>query len=265
MDPVTLLAANLLIVLVLFTALWTIAQMTRDPSFVDAFWAFGIAVTALSSFVLADGWEPRQLVITALVCIWGLRLGGHLFLRWRHEGADARYEALLASVREKRSWPYWKTTALFVFLPQALLLWITALPAQLGQISGQAGFGPLAWIGVALAIFGIVFETVADSQLARFKADSANAGRVMDRGLWAWSRHPNYFGEAVTWWGIWLVGAETAPGLFAVAGPVFLTFTLTRWSGAPLLERGLKTRRPDYAAYAERTSAFIPRPPRKLS
>ena len=265
MDPIFLLCTNLAIALALFTGLWGIAQMTRDPSFVDAFWAFGITVMALSSFILADGWETRQLVITALVVIWGLRLGLHLFLRWRREGADPRYEALLASAREKRSWSFWKTTALFVFLPQAVLLWITALPAQLGQVSSTAGFGPVAWAGILLAVFGIAYETLADAQLARFKRDPANSGKVMDKGLWAWSRHPNYFGEAVTWWGVWLIGAETAPGLFAVIGPVFLTFTLTRWSGAPLLERGLKKRRPAYDAYAARTSSFIPRPPRRTA
>ena len=147
MDPVSLLAANLAIALILFAGLWVIAQMTRDPSFVDAFWAFGITVMALASFVLADGWDTRQLVITGLVTVWGLRLGAHLFLRWRLEGADPRYEALLASAREKRSWSFWKTTALFVFAPQALLLWITALPAQLGQVSDHVGFGPIAYAG----------------------------------------------------------------------------------------------------------------------
>ncbi len=263
MDPLSLLAANLALAVILFAGLWGIAQMTRDPSFVDAFWAFGITLMALSSFVLADGWAPRQLVITALVAVWGLRLGVHLFLRWRREGADPRYEGLLASAREQRSWPYWKTTALFVFTPQALLLWITALPAQLGQVSGSAGFGLLAMIGMALAVFGIVYETLADAQLAAFRRDPSTKGTVMDKGLWAWSRHPNYFGEAVTWWGIWLIAAETTPGLFAVIGPVFLTFTLMRWSGAPMLEKGLRKRRPGYADYVARTSGFIPWPPKR--
>ena len=263
MDPIALIAANLILALALFTGLWVIAQMTRDPSFVDAFWAFGITLMAVSSLALADGWAPRQLVITGLVTIWGLRLGVHLFARWRREGADGRYEALLASTREKRSWPYWKTTALFVFLPQAILLWITALPAQLGQASGAAGFGLIAYAGIAIAVLGIVYETLADAQLAAFKREASNSGKVMDQGLWAWSRHPNYFGEAATWWGIWLIAAETTPGLFAVAGPLFLTFTLTRWSGAPLLERGLKKRRPAYDAYVARTSSFIPWPPKR--
>lgn len=265
MDPVTLLAANLALAVIVFAGLWIIAQMTRDPSFVDAFWAFGITLMALSSFVLADGWAARQIVITALVTAWGLRLGIHLFLRWRAEGADPRYEGLLASAREKRAWPYWKTTALFVFAPQAVLLWITSLPAQLGQTSDSAGFGLVAAIGIALAVFGILFETLADAQLAAFRRDPSTKGTVMDKGLWAWSRHPNYFGEAVTWWGIWLIAAETGPGLFAVIGPVFLTFTLMRWSGAPLLEKGLRKRRPEYADYVARTSGFIPWPPRRAA
>jgi steroid 5-alpha reductase family enzyme len=262
MDSFSLLATNLVLVLVLFAGLWTLAQMTRDPSFVDAFWAYGITVLAISSFFLADGWEPRRQVITALVAIWGLRLGTHLFLRWRADGADPRYEALLASARKQRSWPFWKTTALFVFLPQAGLLWITALPAQLGQIDPTPGFGLLACAGLALAVFGIAFETVADTQLAVFRRKPGNAGKVMDQGVWGWSRHPNYFGEAVTWWGIWLIAAETTPGLFALAGPVFVTFTLTRWSGAPMLEKGLKKRREGYDDYIARTSGFIPWPPK---
>jgi steroid 5-alpha reductase family enzyme len=263
MDAFTLILANLALALTLFAGLWGLAQVTRDPSFVDAFWAYGITLMAVSSFLLADGWEVRQQIITALVLIWGLRLGTHLFLRWRAEGVDRRYQTLLASVREKRGWSYARTTALFVFLPQACLLWVTALPAQLGQVSADPGLGLLAYVGIALAVFGIGFESLADWQLARFKHDPANKGRVMDQGLWAWSRHPNYFAEAVTWWGVWLIAAETLPGLFAVIGPIFLTFTLTRWSGAPMLERSARQTRPDYADYTKRVSGFIPWPPKR--
>jgi len=263
MDALPLILANLALALTLFAGLWGLAQITRDPSFVDAFWAFGITLMAVSSFWLADGWEPRQQVITALVAVWGLRLGLHLYWRWRHEGADRRYERLLADAREKRGWSFGRTTAFFIFLPQAALLWVTSLPAQLGQVSAEPGLGVLAWIGVSLAAFGIVFETVADWQLARFKSKPDNAGQVMDAGLWAWSRHPNYFAEAVTWWGIWLIAAETGPGLFSIAGPLFLTFTLTRWSGAPMLEKGLTRTRPAYADYVARVSPFIPWPPKR--
>ncbi len=264
MDALPLLAANLALALALFAGLWTLAQVTRDPSFVDAFWAYGITLMAVSSFLLAGGWDHRQMVITGLVLVWGLRLGTHMFLRWRHEGVDRRYAKLLADVREKRGWSYGRTTALFIFLPQAILMWMTALPAQLGQVASEpASFGPLAILGIALAIFGIVFQAIADWQLMRFKADPENAQRVMQSGLWAWSRHPNYFAEAVIWWGIWLIAAETTPGLFAIAGPIFLTFTLTRWSGVPMAEAGLAEKRPGYGDYVKRVSPLIPWPPQR--
>ncbi|MFP4518835.1 MAG: DUF1295 domain-containing protein [Oceanicaulis sp.] len=263
MDAIPLLGVNLALIGAVFAGLWTLAQINRDPSFVDAFWAFGITLLAVSSFVLGGGWEPRKALIAGLVLLWGLRLGVHLFLRWRREGADRRYEALLSGAREKRSWSYGRTTALFIFAPQAVLLWIAALPAQLGQVSPEPGFSALAWIGAGLAVFGLAFESLADLQLQRFKADARNEGAVMDQGLWAWSRHPNYFGEAATWWGIWLIAADTPAGLFAVIGPVFVTFTLVKWSGAPMLERGLKKSRPGYARYVERTSPFIPWPPKR--
>lgn len=263
MDAIYLLAINLALICAVFAGLWILAQIHRDPSFVDAFWAFGITLMALSSFVLAEGWAPRQALITGLVLVWGLRLGAHLFLRWRREGADRRYEALLADAREKRGWSFARTTAVFIFAPQAVLLWIAALPAQLGQVSAAPGFTVLAGIGAAIAVAGIAIETLADLQLQRFKADAHTAGQVMDRGLWGWSRHPNYFGEAVTWWGIWLIAAETTPGLFAILGPAFVTFTLVKWSGAPMLERGLHRTRPGYADYVRRVSPFIPWPPKR--
>jgi len=262
MGALELIGVNLALAAVLFTGLWLIAQITRDPSFIDAFWAFSITVMAVSSFLLADGWAPRQWLITGLTLVWGLRLGGYLFWRWRREGADKRYETLVARAREKRSWSFARTTALFVFAPQAVLMWIASLPVQLGQVATEpAFFGTLAWAGLTLAVFGLVYESIADAQLARFKSDPANAGKVMDKGLWAWSRHPNYFGEACFWWGVWLIAAETSPGLLAVIGPVFVTWTLMRWSGAPLLEKGLRKSRPGYDAYRARVPGFFPRPP----
>ncbi|XBQ16698.1 MAG: DUF1295 domain-containing protein [Oceanicaulis sp.] len=263
MDAPALLASNFAIIAAVFALLWAIAQLNRDPSFVDAFWAGSITLMALSSFVLADGRVERMALITGLTVLWGARLGVHLFTRWRREGADKRYEKLLSDTREKRGWSFARTTALFVFAPQAVLAWVSSLPVQLGQLADQPPLGWLAAAGAALALFGIAYETVADAQLARFKADPDNKGKVMDRGLWAWSRHPNYFGEALTWWGIWLVAAETTPGLFAVIGPVFVTFTLMKWSGAPMLERELRRSKPDYAAYIERTPGFFPRPPKR--
>lgn len=259
-----LLLTTACLALILFTGLWILAQFQRDPSFVDAFWAFGICMMALASFALAEGWAWRQVVITVLTLAWGGRLGVHLFRRWRLEGQDRRYGKLLADVREKRGWSFARTTAVFVFGPQAVLMWLTSLPAQLGQVGLEpSSFGLIAYLGMGLAVFGIAYESTADAQLARFKADPDNAGKVLETGLWAWSRHPNYFGEICTWWGIWLIATETVTGLFAIVGPVFLTFTLMRWSGAPLQEPHLTQTRPGYELYKARTSAIFPRPPAK--
>ncbi|MEL0210779.1 MAG: DUF1295 domain-containing protein, partial [Novosphingobium sp.] len=155
----------------------------------------------------------------------------------------------------------------FVFLPQALLLFITCLPAQLGVLASgaPAPIGPLALAGAALWLLGITFEAVGDAQLKAFRADPANKGRVLQTGLWRYTRHPNYFGDACVWWGIWLAAADAGlwVALASVIGPVFLTFTLTRWSGKPLLEKGMEERRPGYSEYVERTSGFIPWPPKR--
>ena len=263
MSAFSLLALNMAAVLALFSILWLIAQFHRDPSFVDAFWAFGIVLIALVSFAASQGATWRHMLLLGLVLVWGGRLGGHLFLRWRAEGADRRYLKLLSDVREKRGWSYARTTALFIFLPQAVLLWLTSLPVQLGQaFAANAALGLLGAIGAALALFGIVFETLADHQLSRFRHAPDNKGQVLDTGLWAWSRHPNYFGEACVWWGLWLIAAETGWGVLALPGPLFITFTLLKLSGVTMQEAGMEDRRPDYAAYKARTPAFIPRPPR---
>ena len=154
-----------------------------------------------------------------------------------------------------------------IFLGQAVLLFMVCLPAQLGILASAepAPILPLAWAGLLLWCVGMFFEVVGDFQLKQFKADSANKGEVMDKGLWRYTRHPNYFGDACVWWGIWLAAASLGWDIAAwsVIGPIFLTFTLTKWSGAPLLEGGMKKRRPKYAEYIERTSGFIPMPPKK--
>jgi steroid 5-alpha reductase family enzyme len=260
-----ILLVNFLIIGIVFTGLWFWSRQTRDPSFVDAFWAFGMVILALTTFIMAgDGWLERKLVLAGLTIAWGLRLGLHLFHRWGREGPDRRYTALVGRLQEKRGWSYERTTGLAVFLPQAVLLFIVCLPVQLGQIGAvPAGFGILALFGFALAVFGIAYESIADWQLSVFKENPANKGKVMDQGLWAWSRHPNYFAEICTWWGIWLIAAETALGFWSFIGPAFLTFTLLRWSGVPLLEKGMKTSRPGYADYAARTSSVFPWPPKR--
>ena len=245
--------------------LWGYACKIRDVSFIDAFWGFGMVIMAASSWVQMGMPGGRAALIIALVAAWGLRLALHLYTRWRANGADSRYTSILRSAMEKRGWNWPLAALIMVFAMQAPLLFITCLPAQLGiMASADTGaIGGIAIIGALAAIIGILFESIGDAQLKTFKADPANAGKVMDTGLWRYTRHPNYFGDFLAWWGIWLIAADAGFWVAAasVAGPVFLSFTLMKWSGAPMLERGMKKRRPEYARYIERTSAFFPWPP----
>jgi steroid 5-alpha reductase family enzyme len=261
------LAINLALLLLVILALWAWSTQIRDVSFIDAFWAFGMVLLAWSSWLQIDGQGRRADVLLALTSIWGLRLSWHLYTRWRAHGEDPRYKKIMGGMMEAKGWSWEKTALLGVFLTQAPLLFITCLPAQLGIWASEGGrtiMGPVAWVGVIVAITGILFETIGDAQLKAFRDNPVNKGKVLDTGLWRYTRHPNYFGDACTWWGIWLIAAETGPlGWASVIGPIFLTFTLTKWSGKPLLERGLKKSRPEYAAYVARTSGFFPWPPRK--
>lgn len=264
--PLSLLALNFAVLIAAIMLLWNYATRIRDVSFIDAFWAFGMVVLAWASWLQINGQGRRADILLGLTTLWGLRLAWHLYTRWRAHGEDPRYKKIMAATIEAKGWSWNKTALLAVFLTQAPLLFITCLPAQIGIWASESGgpiMGPVAWLGVAVALTGIAFETIGDAQLKAFRANPANKGRVLDSGLWRYTRHPNYFGDACTWWGLWLIAAETGPwGWASIVGPLFLTFTLTRWSGKPMLERGLKKSRPDYAAYVERTSGFFPWPPK---
>ncbi len=258
-----ILAVNAALLAAIMLALWAISLRIRDVSFIDAFWPLGMVILAAATFVQADGARDRMLLILALTTIWGLRLSTHLFLRWRAEGEDKRYKKIMSHTMETRGWSWGQTALLQVFAMQAVLLVIVCLPAQLGQIPADpAQIGWLAFAGKCLALIGIGFETIGDLQLSRHRKDPAMKGKVLDTGLWRYTRHPNYFGDACAWWGIWLIAAETTLGLWSVIGPITITFLLTRLSGVPMLERGLKKSRPGYEEYVRRTSGFFPWPPK---
>lgn len=267
-DVLTMLGINLAGLIAVILILWAIAVRIRDVSFVDAFWALGMVLLAWASAGQVGTEAPHGKWLLGLTTLWGLRLAIHLFLRWRAAGEDPRYQKILGGVMKQRGWSWSLSALVMVFLMQAPLLFITCLPSQIGIWASAAytvpTLGILGWIGVAAALTGIAFESVGDAQLGRFRADPANKGKVLDTGLWRYTRHPNYFGDTLTWWGIWLVAADIAPwvALASVIGPVFLTFTLTRWSGKALLEKGLHKTRPGYADYVQRTSGFIPWPPK---
>ena len=251
--------AALATVFALTTCVWVASVRARDVSLVDRFWGPGFALAAWT-WIAADGaWHPRALLVASLVTLWGLRLGWHIARRNAGHGEDPRY----AAMRAKSPASFWWTSFFKVFTLQAVLLWIVALPlwAVLRDDAPRA-FAPLDAAAVLLFATGLAFEVIGDLQLAAFKRDPANRGRVMDRGLWAWTRHPNYFGDATLWWGFGLFALSTPGAWWTLAGPLLMTVLLVRVSGAALLERSMSAR-PGWAEYAARTSGFFPLPPRR--
>jgi steroid 5-alpha reductase family enzyme len=265
MEIAQLLIANLLLSLALFVFLWLVNLALKDPSFVDGWWALGMVVLAAQSFFFVGQGGKHAIALTVICGLWGIRLGSYLLWRWRSHGPDRRYVAMMAMAKTERGWGYGVASLLLVFAIQMPLQFIVALPVQLGQVGPDTPLGRAALGGIALALFGILFESVGDFQLARFKADPSNAGKVMQTGLWRFTRHPNYFGDACTWWGLYLIAADHGLGVWSAPGPVLLTVLLTRWSGVPTIEGRMRRKKPDYDAYVERTSGFIPWFPRRPS
>jgi steroid 5-alpha reductase family enzyme len=237
--------------LVLF---WLLSLKLNDASIVDVFWGYGFVLIATVSYRLGDGFVTRNQLLTALVVVWGLRLT--IYLGWRNlgKGEDFRYQAMRRRYGDR--FPF--VSLYLVFGLQGVLMWIVSLPLQAAQTASQPDHLTLLdWLGVLLWIIGFGFEAIGDWQLARFKADPANKGKVMDRGLWAYTRHPNYFGDAVLWWGYFLIAAATG-AWWTVIGPILMTLLLMKVSGVALLEKTLVKTKPEYQEYARRTSAFIP-------
>jgi steroid 5-alpha reductase family enzyme len=255
-----LLAIEAGLVLALLTVLWAVSLVLRDASIVDVFWGTGFVFVAWTAYALADGSQDRALLLALLVTAWGLRLTAHLAHRNLGKGEDYRYAEM-----RRRHGDAWPLRSLFVvFWLQGALIWVVSLPVQVAMADPTpAGLGPLDWVGTAVWAVGLTFEAVGDWQLSRFKADPANRGKVMDRGLWRYTRHPNYFGDFCVWWGIWLVALAAGSTWWTVVGPTVMSVLLIRVSGVALLERSLSRRREGYADYVARTSAFFPRPPRR--
>jgi steroid 5-alpha reductase family enzyme len=243
--------------MILISALWLLSLILKDVSIVDIFWAPGFLFVAL-----AAGWDrigsERGALVTGLVALWAIRLGGYLWGRWRRKGhEDPRYTAM------RRASPAFAYTSLVrVFWLQGALIWIISWPLQASIRSLPGDVGPLDYLGAAMALAGILIEAIADAQLTRFLADPPNQGKVMDRGVWSWSRHPNYFGNALMWWGYYVI-AVSAGAWWTIFAPVIMTFFLLRVSGVSLLERTIARRRPEYEDYMRRTSAFVPLPPKR--
>ena len=246
------------VVLVLAVLAWLVSLARRDAGVADIGWGLGFIAIAWITWWVGDGQSDRRTLLAAMVTIWGARLALHLLWRGRGEPEDVRYQAM-----RRRAGARFPITSLFtVFVFQGTLMYIVSLPVQLAMTPASPAVGVVAIVGVVIWGVGLFFETVSDAQLARFRADPANAGAVLDWGLWRYTRHPNYFGDACVWWGLYLVASETGDARWAIVSPILMTFLLLRVSGVALLERGLRTRRAGYSDYVERTSAFLPRPPK---
>jgi len=250
----TLVAASAVAgVAVLF---WLASLRLRDASIADIAWGLIFVVVAWVCF--ADGFgEDPMLLAAILTTVWGVRLAAHIGRRNLGHGEDRRY----AAMRARRPVHFWIWSLFGVFLLQGLLALVVSLPLQSLGESEAVSIGWASWLGVAVFVTGLLFEAVADAQLDAFKRRPDSGDQVMDTGLWRYSRHPNYFGDSVVWWGLWLVAVGSGAVWWTAVGPALMTFLLLRVSGVAMLESDITGRRPGYADYVRRTSAFVPRPP----
>ncbi len=253
--PVTLAA-----VAVLMATTFAIALVRGKHSVIDVTWGLGFVVIAVLSALLSSGHgdTTRRVLVAVLTALWGVRLASHIGRRNWGQPEDPRYAALLAKAPGNPQLYAFR----MVYLTQGIVMWFVSLPVQAAMYEQQPT-GAFTWIGTAVFAIGLFFEAVGDWQLTAFKADPASKGQVMDRGLWRYTRHPNYFGDACVWWGLYLIAAQQWPGALTILSVVAMTYTLANGTGKPTLEKGMADRRPGYAEYVRRTSGFIPLPPRR--
>ncbi len=254
-NAVSIVFTNFGVILLFMTGVWLISLVKKDVSIVDGFWGLGFLLLAWITFFRADGYIGRTILLLTLTTIWGLRLSIHIF--WRHWGKeeDRRYHAWRLDHGDR----FWLVSFFKVFMLQGLVLWCVSLVLQAGMLSPTPA--SLTWLdllGVCIWLFGFLFESIGDFQLLRFKSDPANKGKIMDRGVWAYTRHPNYFGDSVLWWGVFLITLSNYSNVWTLLSPALMTFLLLKVSGVAMLDRTLLETRPEYRDYMQRTNAFLP-------
>lgn len=247
----SLLLQSALIILICMTILFLVATKIRNNSIIDIFWGPGFLIISLFSLLTADQITAKKIILLCMVALWSLRLSGHIFLRNKGRGEDFRY------LEWRKQWKYFYLRSyLQVFILQGAIMIIVASPLILVISSASEHIGILELSGIVLFISGFLIESIADYQLKKFKA-SGSSGKLMTSGLWQFSRHPNYFGEAVLWWGIWLMAIPEIDGLFSIISPVIITLLLRYVSGVPLLEKKQESH-PDWEEYKSKVPPFIP-------
>lgn len=250
---------TLALVLFVYMNLWFIYSLLKKRNDVaDVAWGLGFVLLSWVSFFISGKLSSVGLLTSFLVTVWGLRLAWHIYLRNRNKTEDYRY------LEWRKSWGKWFyiRSYLQVYLLQGVLLYLIVFPVLIINSDFQIKMNFLVLIGFVVWFFGFFFESVGDSQLAKFIRNPENKGKLMMSGLWAYTRHPNYFGEVTQWWGIWLVSLSTQLGILAVIGPLTITFLILKVSGIPLLEKKM-SEHPDFSEYKKRVSVFFPLPPKK--
>ena len=254
------LVVTAILVAVLLLGTFAYAMRTRVHAIMDTIWPLGFVLIALVSFFLSagSGVSGRRLLVLVLTAVWGLRLGAHIFSRNRGQGEDKRYASLL----RRNTGSLAAFVLRYIYWAQGRVMWFVSLPVQVAMYE-HAALGFVTWLGVAVWAVGFAFETVGDWQLRRFRASPSHAGQVLDRGLWRYTRHPNYFGDAVVWFGLWLLACSHWLGVVLVVSPMYMTNMLVRHTGKRLLEKHMaRSKGAAYADYVRRTSGFFPWPPR---
>ncbi len=243
-----------LVILVYFTIIFIVAQIMKNNSIVDSFWGPGFLVVALFTFLLSDYRGTKATVVTGLVAIWAIRLFTHITIRNWNKPEDYRY------INMRKRWgnknPLLKAY-LNVFVFQGIMLFIIAIPITIANTSDNQVIGIVGLVGLLVWIVGFYFESVGDKQLKEFKLNPENKGKIMTEGLWSYTRHPNYFGEATMWWGIFLISLPGLSHIWIIVSPLLITLLLLFVSGVPLLEKKYKDR-PDFIEYTKRTNKFFP-------
>ncbi len=255
-----LLRSGLFVLLFFVGGLWIASIVMKDSSIVDIFWGPGCAAVAWVYYLTA-GSHPRAILAIIVVTWWGMRLGNYIGRR-NHGAEDARYARLRRHVTDQgRNYTLYSLRAVFIY--QGLAMLVCTLPLLFAIATPSTTIGPLAWIGAAVSLAGLLIETIADQQMSDFRNGPRTRGEVMDRGLWHYSRHPNYFGEMLVQWGFFLVALDTGPlAALSIVAPALLSYLIMGPMGAALLERRLVKKNPGYADYVARTSAFLPMPPK---
>lgn len=260
METYSIYIINLTAIIGFAVVVWIISLLLKDSSIADIGWGLGFVFIAWLTAWQTDFHSEYKTLLMVLITVWGVRLALHIGVRSHGKGEDTRYHAF----RENWGGNYWWGSLFQVFLLQAVLCWIISLVVQAGMLSSESStLSLVAWIGLFIWMMGFLFEVVADWQLMRFKSDPDNKGKVMDLGLWRYTRHPNYFGEAVMWWGIFLITFQNLNYLWTIISPLLITFLLLKVSGVSMLERNAVKTKPKYADYQRRTNAFIPWIPKK--